>query len=221
MVRIFKFLDINFFFIGVSPSMMLGSCGMPGNTAYFGLTRLCQPQAGEVVVVSGAAGAVGSIVGQIAKIYGCRVIGFAGSDDKVEWLKSIGFDAVYNYKKTGVAEALEEAAPTGVDCYFDNVGGAMSIAVIERMNHRGRVAVCGAISGYNQVTNITLNTPMYYVSKCLQNSVHYIIAIHYSIIKEFVYFRSRICIQYIVLDKKGNNMKKINVVILRLIKEIL
>lgn len=135
---------------GVSSSMMLGSCGMPGTTAYFGLLRLCEPKAGEVVVVSGAAGAVGSIVGQIAKIKGCKVIGFAGTDDKVEWLKSLGFDSVYNYKKVEVATALKEAAPNGVDCYFDNVGGDMSITVLENMNPRGRVAVCGAISAYNE-----------------------------------------------------------------------
>jgi len=133
----------------VSSSMMLGSCGMPGATAYFGLLRICEPKAGDVVVVSGAAGAVGSIVGQIAKIKGCKVIGFAGNDDKVDWLKGLGFDSVYNYKKIDVASALKEAAPGGVDCYFDNVGGDMSAAVILNMKSRGRVAVCGAISGYN------------------------------------------------------------------------
>ena len=134
---------------GVSSSMMLGACGMPGNTAYFGFLRLCEPKAGDTVVVSGAAGAVGSIVGQIAKIKGCKVIGFAGNDEKVEWLKTLGFDHVYNYKKKEVPDALKEAAPEGVDCYFDNVGGFMSIHVLEHMRHRGRVAVCGAISGYN------------------------------------------------------------------------
>ena len=134
---------------GISSSMMLGACGMPGNTAYFGFLRVCEPKAGDTVVVSGAAGAVGSIVGQIAKIKGCKVIGFAGNDEKVEWLKTLGFDHVYNYKKKEVPDALKEAAPEGVDCYFDNVGGFMSIHVLEHMRHRGRVAVCGAISGYN------------------------------------------------------------------------
>merc|ERR1719266_3134220 len=134
----------------LSKSLLLGSCGMPGNTAYFGLLELCQPKAGETLVVSGAAGAVGSLVGQIAKIKGCRVIGYAGDDDKVAWLKSIGYDEAFNYKKVGVAESLAATAPRGVDCYFDNVGGEMSAAVLLNMNTRGRVAVCGAISHYNE-----------------------------------------------------------------------
>ncbi|XP_023338670.1 prostaglandin reductase 1 [Eurytemora carolleeae] len=105
---------------GISASMMLGSCGMPGCTAYFGLLRLCEPKSGETVVVSGAAGAVGSIVGQIAKLKGCKVIGFAGTEDKVKWLKQIGFDHAYNYKKTTVEDALKESAPNGVDCNYVN-----------------------------------------------------------------------------------------------------
>lgn len=91
------------------------------NTAYFGLLEICKPQAGETVVVSGAAGAVGSIVGQIAKIKGCKVIGIAGSDEKGQWLKSLGFDSVINYKTQDIRKALAEAAPNRVDCYFDNV----------------------------------------------------------------------------------------------------
>lgn len=139
----------------ISKSLLLGTCGMPGNTAYFGLLELCQPQPGETVVVSGAAGAVGSLVGQIAKIKGCKVIGFAGSDEKCDWLKSVGFDHAFNYKKCGVTESLAQAAPTGVDCYFDNVGGEMSIAVLNAMNSRGRAAICGAISHYNEVGGYT------------------------------------------------------------------
>merc|ERR1712106_964534 len=135
----------------ISKSHLLGACGMPGNTAYFGLLEICQPKAGETVVVSGAAGAVGSLVGQIAKIKGCKVIGYAGNDQKCEWLKTIGFDFAFNYKTNEVAETLKTAAPTGVDCYFDNVGGEMSAAVMAAMNTRGRVAVCGAISHYNDV----------------------------------------------------------------------
>ena len=108
------------------------------------------------MVVSGAAGAVGSLVGQIAKIKGARVIGYAGDDDKVAWLKSIGYDEAFNYKKVGVAESLATAAPRGVDCYFDNVGGEMSAAVLLNMNTRGRVAVCGAISHYNEKVMLTL-----------------------------------------------------------------
>merc|ERR1711915_906012 len=135
----------------LSKSLLLGVCGMPGNTAYFGLTEICEAKKGDTVVVSGAAGAVGNLVGQIAKNLGCRVIGFAGTDEKCAWLKSIGFDEAFNYKKTGVSECLAQAAPNGVDCYFDNVGGEMSAAVMAAMNARGRVAVCGAISHYNEV----------------------------------------------------------------------
>merc|ERR550519_328223 len=130
----------------LSKSLLLGACGMPGNTAYFGLLEICKPKAGETVVVSGAAGAVGSLVGQIAKIKGCKVIGYAGSDDKVEWLKELGFDHAFNYKKVTVTESLAKAAPNGVDCYLDNVGGQMSIDVMSAMNVFGRVSVCGAIS---------------------------------------------------------------------------
>jgi len=135
----------------LSKSLLLGVCGMPGNTAYFGLKEICGPKHGETVVVSGAAGAVGNLVGQIAKNMGCRVIGFAGTDEKCTWLKSIGYDEAFNYKKCSVAESLAKAAPAGVDCYFDNVGGEMSAAVMAAMNTRGRVAVCGAISHYNEV----------------------------------------------------------------------
>merc|ERR1719474_1871518 len=122
----------------MSKSLLLGACGMPGNTAYFGFLELCEPKAGETVVVSGAAGAVGSLVGQIAKIKGCKVIGFAGYDDAI------------NYKKVDLAESLNKAAPNGVDCYFDNVGGEMTATILSKMNMRGRVTVCGAISHYNE-----------------------------------------------------------------------
>lgn len=130
-------------------SLGIGACGMPGATAYFGFLEICQPKAGETVVVTGAAGAVGSIVGQIAKIKGCKVIGFAGSDKKVEWLeKELGFDKAYNYKKIDTTTALKEAAPNGVDCFFDNVGGEMLRDVILKMNKFGRVSTCGSISNY-------------------------------------------------------------------------
>ncbi|KAF4520438.1 hypothetical protein B566_EDAN004010 [Ephemera danica] len=137
-------------FGGLSPSLALGVLGMPGNTAYFGFLEICKPKAGETVVVNAAAGAVGTHVGQIAKIKGCRVIGFAGSDEKVKWLKDeIGFDAAYNYNSIDVDDALKEAAPKGVDCYFDNVGCEMSSKVMTHMNSFGRIAVCGAIAAYN------------------------------------------------------------------------
>ena len=142
----------------LSKSLLLGVCGMPGNTAYFGLTEVCEAKKGDTVVVSGAAGAVGNLVGQIAKNIGCRVIGFAGTEEKCAWLKTIGFDEAFNYKKCGVAESLAKAAPNGVDCYFDNVGGEMSAAVMAAMNTRGRVAVCGAISHYNEVGGYSKTT---------------------------------------------------------------
>ena len=135
---------------GLSNSLGVGAVGMPGATAYFGFLEICQPKSGETVVVSGAAGAVGSLVGQIAKIKGCKVIGFAGSDDKVKWLEEIGFDKAINYKTADIAAALKEAAPKGVDCYFDNVGGDLSSTIINQMNDYGRVSVCGAISSYNE-----------------------------------------------------------------------
>ncbi|KAF6211402.1 hypothetical protein GE061_011914 [Apolygus lucorum] len=140
---------------GVSPSTGLGVLGMPGNTAWFGLTKLCQPKPGETLVVTGAAGAVGSLVGQIGKILGLKVIGFAGTDEKVQWLEDdLKFDRAFNYKTVSVTEALKEAAPEGVDCYFDNVGGEMSSDVMNQMNTYGRVAVCGSISAYNATTPV-------------------------------------------------------------------
>jgi len=133
------------------PSYGLGVIGMPGVTAYCGLLHICEPKAGETVVVSGAAGAVGSIVGQIAKIKGCRVVGIAGSDDKLAWLTSLGFDAVVNYKtSTDIRKSLEDLCPDGVDAYFDNVGGPITDAVLSLMKVNGRIASCGSISSYNK-----------------------------------------------------------------------
>jgi len=134
---------------GLPDSYALGSIGMPGNTANFGL-RLCEPKKGDVLVVSAAAGAVGSIVGQIAKLKGLTVIGFAGEDDKVEWLKKdLGFDHAFNYKKVNLHETLQKYAPKGVDCYFDNVGGDFTYNVIRNMKQFGRISLCGAVSYYN------------------------------------------------------------------------
>lgn len=132
-------------------SAYLGILGMTGLTAYFGLMEIGRPQAGETLVVSGAAGAVGSVAGQIGKILGCKVIGIAGSDDKIEQLKSkFGFDAGVNYKTTkDIKQAIADAAPDGVDIYFDNVGGEVSDAVLANINNFGRVPLCGAISSYN------------------------------------------------------------------------
>ncbi|SNC66574.1 hypothetical protein SAMN06265337_1657 [Hymenobacter gelipurpurascens] len=130
-------------------SYFLGLLGMPGLTAYFGLLDICQPKAGETVVVSGAAGAVGMVVGQLAKIKGARVIGTAGSDEKVAYLKELGFDEAINYKTANIAEALAAAAPNGVDCYFDNVGGEITDAVYDLLNKHARIALCGQIASYN------------------------------------------------------------------------
>ena len=132
-------------------SVYLGVVGMTGMTAYMGLTQIGKPKAGETIVVSGAAGAVGSVVGQIGKIMGCRVVGIAGTDEKVELLKSkFGFDAAINYHTTkDMTKAIAEACPNGVDIYFDNVGGPISDAVHRNINQFGRIIVCGAISMYN------------------------------------------------------------------------
>ncbi len=132
-------------------STALGVLGMPGMTAYFGFLEICQPKAGETVLVSGAGGAVGSLVGQIAKIKGCRTIGIAGADDKVAWMtKELGFDAAFNYKTTSDYSAkLKQLCPNGIDCYFDNVGGEITDAVFPLMNVYGRISICGQISQYN------------------------------------------------------------------------
>lgn len=138
--------------LAVAPiSTALGILGMPGLTAYFGLLDLCKPKASETVVVSGAAGAVGSYVGQIAKILGCKVVGIAGSDDKVRLLTDeFGFDAAYNYKTvTNHYAKLKSLCPDGIDCYFDNVGGTITDAVLGWMNTFARIAICGQISQYN------------------------------------------------------------------------
>jgi NADPH-dependent curcumin reductase CurA len=133
------------------PSTALGVLGMPGMTAYFGFLDICRPQPGETVVVSGAAGAVGSLVGQIAKIRGCRAVGVAGGDDKIAWLTGeLGFDAALNYKTTrDYVARLKELCPKGIDCYFDNVGGAVTDAILPLLNVRARISICGQISQYN------------------------------------------------------------------------
>ena len=134
-----------------APEAYLGVLGMPGRTAYFGLLEVAEPKPGDTVVVSGAAGAVGSVVGQIAKRAGCRVVGFAGTDEKTAWLTNeLGFDAAINYRSTDdYRAALDEAAADGVDVYFDNVGGPVTDAVFTRLNLDARVAVCGQIAHYN------------------------------------------------------------------------
>ena len=134
---------------GVSPSALLGALGMPGMTAWIGVTEIAPVEAGETVFISAAAGAVGSVAGQIAKARGCRVIGSAGAPEKVAYVRDeLGFDAAFSYRDD-VRAALKEAAPDGVDVYFDNVGGPQLEAAIGALNLRGRIALCGSVSGYN------------------------------------------------------------------------
>ena len=129
---------------------LLSVYGIAGLTAYFGLLNVGKPKAGETVVVSAAAGSVGSLVGQIAKIKGCRVVGIAGGADKCRWLTSdLGFDAAVDYKAGPVFKALKAAAPQGIDVYFDNVGGDILEACLSQMNQFGRIACCGAVSQYD------------------------------------------------------------------------
>lgn len=129
---------------------LLGALGFTGLTAYFGLLDVGQPQAGETVVISAAAGATGSVAGQIAKIKGCRVVGIAGGAEKCAWLvDELGFDAAVDYKQPDLAGRLRAACPNGIDVNFENVGGEIMDTVMEQMNMNGRVALCGLISGYN------------------------------------------------------------------------
>jgi len=135
---------------------LLSVFGIAGLTAYFGLLYVAKPKPGETVAVSAAAGSVGSIVGQIARIKGCRVVGIAGGKDKCDWLTSeLGFDAAVDYKDGAVFKALRAAAPKGIDVYFDNVGGDILEACLPLMNNRGRISCCGAISQYDGAPQAT------------------------------------------------------------------
>ncbi len=132
------------------PSSALGVLGMPGFTAYMGLLDIGQPKAGETVVVAAASGAVGSVVGQVAKIKGCRVIGIAGGADKCRYVvEELGFDACIDHRGADFAQQLAAACPKGIDVYFENVGGAVFDAVLPLLNARARVPVCGMIADYN------------------------------------------------------------------------
>jgi NADPH-dependent curcumin reductase CurA len=137
----------------VPMTAFLGLLGHIGLTAYFGLLDIGAPKPGETLVVSTAAGAVGSLVGQIGKIKGCRVVGLTGSDEKCRWIKDdLGFDAAINYKTENVADALRRHCPKGIDIYFDHVGGATLEAVLDLINLRARIVVCGMITTYNSAT---------------------------------------------------------------------
>ena len=141
-------------------STAVGTTGMPGQTAYFGLLKLGKPQPGETVVVSAASGAVGSVVGQIAKIKGCKAIGVAGGAEKCRYvIEELGFDACIDYKASDFAEQLAASCPDGVDVYFENVGGVVLDAVAPLLNKGSRVPVCGFISAYNSTDFSTVKTP--------------------------------------------------------------
>lgn len=131
-------------------SAYLGAVGMPGVTAWYGLHRIIEPKPGETVVVSAASGAVGGVVGQLAKIAGCRAVGIAGGPEKCRYVvDELKFDACVDYKNEDVGKSLKAACPNGIDGYFENVGGAIMDAVLPRMNAFGRIALCGLIAGYN------------------------------------------------------------------------
>jgi NADPH-dependent curcumin reductase len=138
-----------------SAPVFLGALGMPGMTAYFGLLDIGKPHPGQTVVVSGAAGAVGTVVGQIAKIKGCRVVGIAGGKEKCDYLvRELGFDAAIDYKSEDVKKSLRAACPQGVDVYFDNVGGEILDTVLTQLARHARIVICGAISQYNSTTGV-------------------------------------------------------------------
>lgn len=135
---------------GVAPELALGALGMTSLTAYFGLSEIGKPQEGETVVVSAAAGATGSVVGQIAKLRGCHVVGIAGGPEKCRWLTDdLGFDAAIDYRTEKVGARLREECPRGIDVYWDNVGGEILEAALANLARHGRIVVCGAIASYN------------------------------------------------------------------------
>jgi len=137
---------------GVAPSAYLGALGMPGMTAWVGLYDVAEIRPGETIFISAAGGAVGSIAGQLAKLAGLRVVGSAGTEKKVQTLRDLGFDASFDYTAGDIAGRLRHAAPAGIDCYFDNVGGDQLAGALECMNPFGRIAACGMISAYNVST---------------------------------------------------------------------
>jgi NADPH-dependent curcumin reductase CurA len=138
-----------------TPTQWLNVLGMPGMTGYFGLMDVGQPKAGDVLVVSGASGAVGQTVGQLAKIKGCRVVGIAGGKAKCDFVvDELGFDACIDYKNEDVREGLKAQCPEGIDIYFDNVGGEILDHVLARLRRKARIVICGAISQYNSATGV-------------------------------------------------------------------
>ena len=143
-------------------SSFLGTLGMPGRTAYFGLNRVGKPKSGETLVVSAASGAVGTVVGQLGKKYGCNVIGIAGGPEKCEYVKNVlQFDDCIDYKTGNLNDDLKNACPNGIDIYFENVGGPVSKAVAPLLNNGSRVPICGFISQYNEKDMMNVETPFH------------------------------------------------------------
>ena len=154
---LFKVIDSD---IGLSS--FLGTLGMPGRTAYFGLNRVGKPKEGETLVVSAASGAVGTVVGQLGKIYGCNVVGIAGGQDKCEFVKNVlNFDDCVDYKAGNLDKDLKNACANGIDIYFENVGGPVSKAVAPLLNEGSRVPICGFISQYNEKDMLKVETPFH------------------------------------------------------------
>jgi NADPH-dependent curcumin reductase len=149
-------------------SAYLGVAGMPGVTAWYGLNNIIAPKSGETVAVSAASGAVGSVVGQLARLAGCRTIGIAGGPDKCRYVvDELGFDACIDYKSENVYDVLKESAPQGIDGYFENVGGDILNGVLPHMRAFGRIALCGLIAGYDGV-QIPIRAPQYFLSSRLK-----------------------------------------------------
>jgi NADPH-dependent curcumin reductase CurA len=167
-------------------STALGALGMPGFTAWYGIFVLGEPKEGETVLVSGAAGAVGSAAGQMARIAGCRVIGSAGSEVKLDWCRELGFDAGFNYREQTPRKALAELAPDGIDIYFDNVGGEHLEAAIGALRTYGRVVACGSISRYNDAEPTPGPRNMFMVVTKRLRIQGYIITDHFDRFGEFL-----------------------------------
>ena len=157
----------------ISLSSFLGTLGMPGRTAYFGLNRVGKPKDEETLVVSAASGAVGTVVGQLGKIYGCNVIGIAGGPEKCSYVEDVlGFDKCIDYKSGNLDEKLKNACPNGIDIYFENVGGEVTRAVAPLLNEGSRVPICGFISKYNEKDMMNVETPFHVLGKLEQKPDH-------------------------------------------------
>jgi len=160
-------------------SMYLGTLGMPGRTAYFGLNRVAKPKKGETLVVSAASGAVGSVVGQLGKIYGCKVIGIAGGPEKCSYVKNVlNFDDCVDYKAGNLDDNLKNICTNGIDIYFENVGGAVTRAIAPLLNKGARVPVCGFISQYNEKDMLSAETPFHVLGALNPKPKHRFFVVH-------------------------------------------